>query len=438
MFCCSVCHKIEDFSIPGLRRHIQAHVKASFRFKYPLQCFQPNCPGLYADLDSFIVHIKKNHRDVRVTDNFEGENLVNNEDLPLDNHLCHPNENLNNDAKFDNIEALRPLERECYKEKVVSLLLKFFSNSSIPQSFTEEILKGFVDFINTLRSNLLLIVESLNIPHEDSASIFDEVYRALNAVRNVDSVYKATETVYKHPLFVEPQSVILGYRNEANLRNGNVKNVERKEESYYIPVIQTLKVVLSDPEMANLILDEEDDAVLLGTYTNPKHGSKYRNHPLFSDKTKKSVRIQLSYDGMGTTNPLRGYSSIHNVGIFYFTIQNLPVHFNTCFPNAHLLAVCYTGDLKKYGFRPIIEKFMKDIKILETTAVKIDVPGRGEVTIFGSISQFCGDCLAINEIFGLVCDFSHDYHCSMWGQSTPTHKFVPPSSHRCFSNLVCG
>ena len=55
---------------------------------------------------------------------------------------------------------------------------------------------------------------------------------------------------------------------------------------------------------------------------------------------------------------------------------------------------------------------VKDVKILETI-VPIYIPGRGEVTIFGSISQFCGDCLAINEIFGLVCDFSHDYHCSM-------------------------
>jgi len=40
---------------------------------------------------------------------------------------------------------------------------------------------------------------------------------------------------------------------------------------------------------------------------------------------------------------------------------------------------------------------VKDVKILETI-VPIYIPGRGEVTIFGSISQFCGDCLAINEI----------------------------------------
>ena len=56
---------------------------------------------------------------------------------------------------------------------------------------------------------------------------------------------------------------------------------------------------------------------------------------------------------------------------------------------------------------------MKDIEILETTGVKIDVQGREEVTIFGFISQFYGDCLAINDIFGLVVNF-FDYHCSMF------------------------
>jgi hypothetical protein len=79
---------------------------------------QSNCPGLYADIDSFIVHIKKNHKDVRVTDDFLGENFNNNKDEdPLPDHLNRPNENLNIDANVDDIEGLRPVERECYKKK---------------------------------------------------------------------------------------------------------------------------------------------------------------------------------------------------------------------------------------------------------------------------------------------------------------------------------
>ena len=159
----------------------------------------------------------------------------------------------------------------------------------------------------------------------------------------------------KHSLFVNPESVVPGNRNDANLRNGN-------------------KV----------------DAVPVGTYTNPKNGSKWFSHHLFSDNTKISLRIQVSYDGMGKTNALWGHSSIHNVGIFYFTIQNLPLHFNTCFPNVHLFAVCYTGDFKKYGFRPVLQRFMKNIKILETTGIIIIVAGRGEVIFLALYHNFPG------------------------------------------------
>jgi hypothetical protein len=101
-----------------------------------------------------------------------------------------------------------------------------------------------------------------------------------------------------------------------------VENFERNEESFYIPLIKTLEIVLSDTKMADLIIYKKDEGVPAGSY--PKHGSKYQIHPLFSEKnkTKILVRIQLSYEGMGTTNSIRGHSSIHNREIFYFTIQN--------------------------------------------------------------------------------------------------------------------
>jgi hypothetical protein len=57
--------------VSGLRKHIVAHINASYRFKYPLLCLQCNCTGWYADLKSFIVHVKKNQIEARLTDNFD-------------------------------------------------------------------------------------------------------------------------------------------------------------------------------------------------------------------------------------------------------------------------------------------------------------------------------------------------------------------------------
>lgn len=79
----------------------------------------------------------------------------------------------------------------------------------------------------------------------------------------------------------------------------------------------------------------------------------------------------------------------------------------------HVFALCHMVDLKKHGFEPILRRFMEDIEKFETEGVLVSIPGRREVRIFGSISQFSSDCLAKNELYGLTCSFSHDYNCSM-------------------------
>jgi len=71
-------------------------------------------------------------------------------------------------------------------------------------------------------------------------------------------------------------------------------------------------------------------------------GWRYKTHSLFSDSTKVSVMIQLFYDGLGVTNPLRGQSTLHNIGVFFYTIKNVPHRYNSCFANVHLLALCYS------------------------------------------------------------------------------------------------
>jgi hypothetical protein len=110
-------------------------------------------------------------------------------------------------------------------------------------------------------------------------------------------------------LFVEPKAITLGCRNEAQLRNGtNVTNFERKEESFYISLIKTLEIVLSDPEMADLIIYEKDEGVTAGTFSNPKHGSKYRTHPIFSNKMKILGGFNCRQTGLEQqTPPLKSF-----------------------------------------------------------------------------------------------------------------------------------
>jgi len=93
------------------------------------------------------------------------------------------------------------------------------------------------------------------------------------------------------------------------------------------------------------------DKYTSGLITDCLDGLLYKQHPLLSDATKLCIAIQLFYDGMGPTNPLRGQRSIYNVGVFYSIVKNLPniVIVNSCFSNVHLVSHCYAPNLKTYS-----------------------------------------------------------------------------------------
>jgi hypothetical protein len=96
---------------------------------------------------------------------------------------------------------------------------------------------------------------------------------------------------------------------------------------------------------------------------------------------------------------------------FYIIFENLHDKYSCNFSKVHLVAMVNSLDLKTYGFDTILTKITEDIKILETSGVSVEIKGKGTMQIFGSISQFCGDSLATNEIFGLVENFSTTDNC---------------------------
>jgi hypothetical protein len=99
-----------------------------------------------------------------------------------------------------------------------------------------------------------------------------------------------------------------------------------------------------------------------GFYTNFTDVTFFKQHNLFSDWSKVSLRFQILYEGIGTTNCLRGHSAGNSIGVFYFIIENLPKCYNTCHQNVHVFALCHVTDLKKHGFHPILRSFMEDIE----------------------------------------------------------------------------
>lgn len=122
----------------------------------------------------------------------------------------------------------------------------------------------------------------------------------------------------------------------------------------------------------------------------------FREHP-------QALRFQLYYDDVEVVNPLGSKKTgIHKLGLFYYSVLNLPKHINCTMNSIHLLAVCYASDLKQYGFEPVLKPFIDEMKQLEgDDGVEIEVDGR-PVRMFGTLVSFSADSLAAHELLGFL------------------------------------
>jgi len=116
---------------------------------------------------------------------------------------------------------------------------------------------------------------------------------------------------------------------------------------------------------------------------------------------------------MGTTNPLRGQSSLCNVGVFYFIVKNLPNIVNSCYSNVHLISLCYAPDLKTYGHEAVVSKFLSEMKQLSVNGFTGNFPGLGSQKTYISLLQVTCDNLALRGLLGYIESFSADYFCSI-------------------------
>jgi len=300
------------------------------------------------------------------------------------------------------------------------------ASSSVPYS----VIPGVVDCVNSMISSTVDYVQSETVKFlRDagvSSSVVADVDVSLKRQRDtlneplqfLSTRYKQDKYFDSHPLAVKPETVILGQRYET--RSGVTKLVY--DSCQYVSVEATLRSLLVNAQYTSMLLH---DRCIPGLISDCWDGLLCKRHPLFGDPSKVGIAIQIFYDGMGTTNPLRGQSSMHNMGVFYFVVKNLPNYANSCFSNVHLMSLCYAADLKTYGYEAVLSKFVAEMQRLSSEGFVGDFPLLGTRTIYVSLLQASCDNLALNGLLGFIESFSADYFCTMCyaTQADIQHKF---------------
>jgi len=180
----------------------------------------------------------------------------------------------------------------------------------------------------------------------------------------------------------------------------------------HVSITATLLTLLKNEQYVQGLLQTQitDSSEII---SHCSHGELVKNRLALSNPAKLIIFLQLFYDGMGTTNPLRGQGTMSSVGVFYYVVKNLPDSWNTCFSNVHLLALCYSHDLKVHGFSPILDKFCQEITDLSLNGFQGVFPIIGQATVCVELFQVACDNLALNGMLGFVESFSAYYFCTL-------------------------
>lgn len=206
---------------------------------------------------------------------------------------------------------------------------------------------------------------------------------------------------------VEPSEIVLGTRFDSrrNKTTGTFDQVVVTDKFSYIPILETLKTILKNPQLTHLFKPRHISKE--GIYVDLSDAAHFKSSPLFSTE-KDALQIQLFYDDFETANPLGSKKGIHKLGAIYFSLRNFPPVFNSSLVNIHLCALFHAQDVKRYGFNSIIEPLVNDLKVLEIEGVKNPVSGR---CIKGTIVQVTGDNLGLHSLFGFLESFGARYCC---------------------------
>lgn len=212
----------------------------------------------------------------------------------------------------------------------------------------------------------------------------------------IDSTYKLNKHLQDNLHFVEPLKVSLGYDNATH----------KMEFFYYTPILETMKVLLSDPDVANSVFEVRNPSEY-GSFHDYHDGNVYKEINFFHDNRNLVLKFYL--DGYGTTNPIGTKRNNGKMCGVYFTIGNMRPWDRYKINNIQLAMLVNEKYLKKYGLTTVFNTLISDLKIFASEGVYVE--SLDEI-VKGACLLILGDNLACHEIAGMNMNFSKsEFYC---------------------------
>ena len=220
------------------------------------------------------------------------------------------------------------------------------------------------------------------------------------AQEELASEFKRNKFMEDNFKFVKPKEIVLN--------KDEVKMGASKDCVHYVPIVETLKVLLEDSTFTNVVSMHEND-IKDGDkemLKDVKDGKVYKDSKFFKDNPD-AFAIMLYSDGVELTNPLSSGKGKHKIVQMFWTLCEVPKYHRSAIDKIQLALVFKEKLLKKYSPKVIFGSLLTDLKTLETTGVEVFEPVRRRVK--AGMLLYSGDNLESHTVGGFsVCFSSRD------------------------------
>ncbi|XP_073694457.1 uncharacterized protein [Garra rufa] len=401
------------FLFSHLRRMHNVHSSSSY-----FECCQEGCHRTFNYSRSFKRHLLQHHVEGEEEEPSQSTHIPErlnfmSDPTPLTSHsqIFEEEDNDAEDYTADDM-VWDELEQKTLTDKVALFLSKLRAKSSMTLSTvnfvfqqTSSLVSDIVGALQRQTMTFLQATGQSEIPEARQLNLHFE--NAAKAFQCLDTEHKQMKYFVQSGYLVQPVEQPLpgvSYTQQRDSQTGTVKQVAVQDTFQRIPLRPLLKLILQSPgtmekitEWKRKISDSKslDDTTVLRTSVCP---------------SEPSVPLLLYNDDCEMVNPLGSKTSVHKLGLIYFTLKCLPPECLSSLDSHFLLAVYKADDAKTYGIDAVLKSVVDDINDLGTNGVEVDTAHfKGTLKIW--VAQICGDNLGLNSILGYTKSFSGNSVC---------------------------
>lgn len=282
-------------------------------------------------------------------------------------------------------------------KRIALIFLRLKSQHSIPDNLIDIICDEFQNLLITLNADIENQVKLKLGCQFNSAEILQPVQFCMSNFEQLKNKYFRNLYFQQNFKFVKPVEIILG---KDNFHNDAIY--------HYVPILETIKSLLSDPSVYNKIFKSNKPSEN-NIYRNHTDGKVFRNNPFFISG-QGNLQLILYQDSFEICNPLGSSKLKHKILALYMTIGNIADYNKSKIDNIQLVFLCKEKHVKFFGIDKIFSEVVKDLQILEKEGVELEYPTKKHV--YGTIFCMLGDNLGSHQIGGYTENFSTaEYLC---------------------------